>query len=363
MSSMSSLSHHRHRQGNPCSTSVDDGDSHNDDSCPPFANDAALDAYLASVSPRKELVCPITQELLRDPVVCQDGHTYERASLLRWFGMGRTRSPVTNSFLSSVSASSLVTNLAVQGMALAHRERLGSEVVRLCHGVRRRKGRCDDGGTRLEGLLDSGADPNAKDSKGGDTSLHMVIEAGNLRLSNLLLDHDAQVTLANDAGMDCIAVADAVIGTLQSPSREEERAGISKGGESCKVEDILEWKDFIQELKRRESIEKARIEARDRARTQANEEERERQRSLAADARSNAQNNTFAAGMNGEGQRGLGQLEEGVGYFPSLAALQFQSSIPGPSPSIAAFERKERERLENILKCLGFFVAVYFFIS
>ena len=33
-----------------------------------------------------------------------------------------------------------------------------------------------------------------------------------------------------------------------------------------------EWRDFIEELKRKETLEKARTEARDRARTQANDE-------------------------------------------------------------------------------------------
>ena len=29
-------------------------------------------------------VCPITLELMRDPVMAADGHTYEREALLRW---------------------------------------------------------------------------------------------------------------------------------------------------------------------------------------------------------------------------------------------------------------------------------------
>ena len=81
---------------------------------------------------------------------------------------------------------------------------------------------------------------------------------------------------------------------------------------------------------------------------------RERQRTLAANARTNAGN---------ENQRGLGRLEDGVGYFPSLAALQFQSSIPGPSPSLAEFENEEKERLNRILKCLCIIIFVYFLFS
>jgi len=49
--------------------------------CPPFNSDEELNSYLKSISPPRELICPITQELLKDPVVAEDGHTYERNSL------------------------------------------------------------------------------------------------------------------------------------------------------------------------------------------------------------------------------------------------------------------------------------------
>lgn len=97
-----------------------------------------------------------------------------------------------------------------------------------------------------------------------------------------------------------------------------------------------------------------RAEARDRARSQANDEHRERQRSLAATAREGRANG---------GPRGLGRLEEGVGYFPSLATLQFQGSVPGPSPSVAEHEDVEKERLNSILRGLGAMVFVYLLLS
>jgi hypothetical protein len=85
-----------------------------------------------------------------------------------------------------------------------------------------------------------------------------------------------------------------------------------------------------------------------------NNRHRERQRTLAANARSSS-NNTRQ-------QHGLGRMEDGVGYFPSLAALQFQSSIPGPSPSVAEYENSEKERLNVILRRIGFIVLVYFLL-
>ena len=50
---------------------------------------------------RQELCCPITHELMRDPVTAADGHSYERAAISYWFWEGKATSPVTNLALSS----------------------------------------------------------------------------------------------------------------------------------------------------------------------------------------------------------------------------------------------------------------------
>jgi hypothetical protein len=55
-------------------------------------------------------------------------------------------------------------------------------------------------------------------------------------------------------------------------------------------------------------------------------------------------------------------MEDGVGYFPCLAALQFQAWIPGPSPSIAEYENAEKDRLNNILRWICVVVFVYFLL-
>ena len=41
-------------------------------------------------------MCPISYTLMQDPVICRDGHSYERAALERWFEMNEPRSPRTN---------------------------------------------------------------------------------------------------------------------------------------------------------------------------------------------------------------------------------------------------------------------------
>ena len=42
-----------------------------------------------------DLQCPISQELMRDPVVAADGRTYERAQIAEWIKSHNT-SPMTN---------------------------------------------------------------------------------------------------------------------------------------------------------------------------------------------------------------------------------------------------------------------------
>jgi len=54
-----------------------------------------------------------------------------------------------------------------------------------------------------------------------------------------------------------------------SQQQKEKESFIMNGSTSNPTLD--EWNDFIQELTRREALEKARSEARERARTQANE--------------------------------------------------------------------------------------------
>ena len=48
----------------------------------------------------KAMVCPITLEVFRDPVIAADGHSYERAALARWLS-GHNTSPVTGATLAS----------------------------------------------------------------------------------------------------------------------------------------------------------------------------------------------------------------------------------------------------------------------
>ena len=60
----------------------------------------------------KHLLCPITCELMLQPVVAPDGHTYERTAIERWLAKKRT-SPMT---AAPMGSGGLVPNHALKSM-------------------------------------------------------------------------------------------------------------------------------------------------------------------------------------------------------------------------------------------------------
>jgi hypothetical protein len=56
-----------------------------------------------------QFLCPILQDMMEDPVVAMDGHTYERAAIETWFQTS-DRSPMTNLAIPPV----LVPNIAIR---------------------------------------------------------------------------------------------------------------------------------------------------------------------------------------------------------------------------------------------------------
>ena len=60
----------------------------------------------------ENLICPITWELMKDPVICADGFTYERAAITSWFEVHST-SPRTNVVLEDFN---LIPNFALKAV-------------------------------------------------------------------------------------------------------------------------------------------------------------------------------------------------------------------------------------------------------
>lgn len=56
-----------------------------------------------------EYLCPITHEIMKEPVQCSDGFTYEKAAINEWFLCGKYTSPMTNKPLQNTSFTPNVT--------------------------------------------------------------------------------------------------------------------------------------------------------------------------------------------------------------------------------------------------------------
>ncbi|XP_054823055.1 U-box domain-containing protein 19 [Prosopis cineraria] len=63
-----------------------------------------------------DFLCPISLEVMNDPVTIETGHTYDRSSILKWFGSGSLICPKTGKSLSSIE---LLPNLVLR--RLIHR--------------------------------------------------------------------------------------------------------------------------------------------------------------------------------------------------------------------------------------------------
>lgn len=62
-------------------------------------------------APPDEFLCPITGELLREPVTLSSGKTYERAAILEWFEYGNTTCPLTRQVVHTTNALDVNTTL------------------------------------------------------------------------------------------------------------------------------------------------------------------------------------------------------------------------------------------------------------
>ncbi|PPR86391.1 hypothetical protein GOBAR_AA34297 [Gossypium barbadense] len=73
-----------------------------------------------------DLKCPISLEMMSDPVTLSSGHTYDRCSILKWFRSGNATCPKTGEKLTSTE---LVPNLVLKGMIQQYCAENGIPVV------------------------------------------------------------------------------------------------------------------------------------------------------------------------------------------------------------------------------------------
>ena len=75
------------------------------------------------IGPPHELLCPITQEVMVDPVMTVDGETYERAAIERVFeDTAKGEDPISPATELELESRLLIPNVALCSMCMAYRE-------------------------------------------------------------------------------------------------------------------------------------------------------------------------------------------------------------------------------------------------
>ena len=67
------------------------------------AGRGAAAAEAADITPPKHFLCPISQDVMKDPVLTTAFQTYERESIEKWFALGRRTDPMTGQRLGSTA--------------------------------------------------------------------------------------------------------------------------------------------------------------------------------------------------------------------------------------------------------------------
>ena len=102
---------------------------------PPLLSASAHADYVLTFSPPRELICPITQEIFSIPVLAPDGHTYEKAAVVRWHSNSEREdfvSPVSNEVVECEGVVVWVGNKTVKVRAAEKAERSEAKRRELC---------------------------------------------------------------------------------------------------------------------------------------------------------------------------------------------------------------------------------------
>ncbi|EPS57490.1 hypothetical protein M569_17328, partial [Genlisea aurea] len=64
--------------------------------------------------PPEDFLCPISLQIMADPVILSSGHTFDRSSIQRWFDSGNRTCPISKKPLSENP--SLIPNFALRSL-------------------------------------------------------------------------------------------------------------------------------------------------------------------------------------------------------------------------------------------------------
>lgn len=78
----------------------------------------------------EEYLCPISLEIMTDPMVAADGHSYQKESIIGWLSKGNKRSPITGANLSFpiLYDNFILKKIINESLCLEHEQILQAEV-------------------------------------------------------------------------------------------------------------------------------------------------------------------------------------------------------------------------------------------
>ena len=75
----------------------------------------------------EEFICPITQKVMKDPVIGSDGHTYEKKAIMEWLVERKGISPMT---CQTMAIDQLVPNIALRNAMERFLPQLTKEITK-----------------------------------------------------------------------------------------------------------------------------------------------------------------------------------------------------------------------------------------
>jgi len=197
----------------------------------------------------------------------------------------------------------------------------------------------------LNEILDGGADPNVRDDL-GNTPLMLIASQGKVEATKILIERGALVNASNDSNKSALTLA-------------KEHAACSK------IVLMLEQAQD-EETRRTRAAGEERHRQREIRQQQQQQQQQQGLRTAGQDVGAVAAPGLW--GPNTQTQLGDWALTGGMGFFPSLFALQFQA-FPRLTPhrrarpgTPAAQEEAEQMLLSRVLIVLSFIVFTCLFI-
>lgn len=288
----------------------------------------------------------------------------------RWFSTGKRRSPVTNEILTDRSTQ-LTPNKVMKTMIQNYRRDIGTKLIAACkitspsnkstidnaaeEDPERQSSNSQSPPARpisslaLAAYIEAGADVNVRDED-GNTPLMLLLQTGRIRLAREILEYGARAGQRNDLGTSPVNLCEKL--------REAGYEVVNDGNSAASSKTT--WDEMINTLETISAREAINDEAKEKERNANTKAARERATELEREESRGGVGNNAAEAMSVADALRRAHIGPGIGFFPSLFALQFQGGMVPPlsRPDLANAGPGEVYKLQVIDKLLKGLLAL-----